>query len=105
MTGGWEGDVLGLFLGRQKRRAFDQDASCKCIKIIEQAQKYYRKQELDQKKAVSNRMETVVLTASATVTTREENHLPVNRTNSLAWWRLHGLAGCVTSPPGSKLKR
>lgn len=72
MTGGWEGDVLGLFLGRQKRRAFDQDTSCKCIKIIEQTQEYYRKQELDQKKAVSNRMETVVLTASATVTTREE---------------------------------
>ena len=59
----------------------------------------------EEKKAVSDRMETVVLTARATVTAREENHLPVNRTNSPAWWRLHGPAVHVTSPPGSKLKR
>lgn len=50
MTGCWEGDALGLFLGRQKRRAYDQDTSYKCIKIIEQTQNYYRKQELNQKK-------------------------------------------------------
>lgn len=42
--------MLGLFLGRQKRRAYDQDTSYKCIKIIEQTQNYYRKQELNQKK-------------------------------------------------------
>lgn len=59
----------------------------------------------EEKKSVRDRMETVVLTASATVTTREENHLPVSRTNSLAWGRLRGPAGRVTSPPGSKLKR
>lgn len=50
MTGCWEGDVLGIFLGREKRHASDQDISYKCIKFTEQTQKYYRKQELDQKK-------------------------------------------------------
>lgn len=50
MTGCWEGDVLGLFLGREKRHALDQDTSYKCIKFIAQTRNYYRKQELNQKK-------------------------------------------------------